>query len=81
VRNKFEVRVDGTSLSQPNHGLRWRQPVAMREVNCYRVSDMADAAVLVFKGTVVPVGCGLEGETHHYDGHEDGNDPASYPRP
>jgi hypothetical protein len=42
---------------------------------------MADAAVLVFKGTVVPVGCGLEGERHHYDGHEDGNDPASYPRP
>jgi hypothetical protein len=53
----------------------------MREVNGYRVSDMANAAVLVFEGSVVPVACGLEGEGHNQDGHEDGNDPASCPRP
>jgi hypothetical protein len=75
------MRVDGPSLSQPDDRMRRLRPGAMREVNGYRVSDMANAAVLVFEGSVVPVACGLEGEGHNQDGHEDGNDPASCPRP
>jgi hypothetical protein len=81
MRDNLEMRVDGLSLSQPDNHSRRFETGAMREVNGYRVSDMANAAVLVFEGSVVPVGCGLEGERHHQDGHQDGNDAASCPRP
>jgi len=37
----------------------------MREVNRYGVSKMADAAMLVFEGLVVPVACRLECKRQH----------------
>jgi hypothetical protein len=37
---------------------------------------MADAAVLVFEGAIVPVGCGLEGKRHHNEGQEYGQNSA-----
>jgi hypothetical protein len=75
MRNKLEIGVDGESLSQPGDRIRRRQPGAMREVNGNRVSDMANAAVLVFEGSVVPVARGLQCESHHQDGHNDGQGP------
>jgi hypothetical protein len=57
--NKLEMGVERASLGQPDDCIWNRQPDALREVNGYRVGDMADAAVLVFEGSVVPVACGL----------------------
>jgi len=59
MRNKLKMEIDWPSLNQPDDCIRRRQPGAMREVNGYRVSDMANAAVLVFEGPVVPVARGL----------------------
>ena len=72
MRNNLELGVDWPSLNQPDDYIRRRQPGAMREVNGYRVSGMADAAVLVFEGPVVPVACGLQRKRHHQNRHNDG---------
>lgn len=50
----------------------------MREVNGYRVSDLANAAVLVFKRSAVPVARSLQRKRHHQDGHNDGQGPVCY---
>jgi hypothetical protein len=76
MRNKLEMEIDGPSLNQPDECIRRRQPGAMREVNGYRVSDMANAAVLVFEGPVVPVARGLQRERHHHKSQEGGQYPA-----
>jgi hypothetical protein len=81
MRNKLEMGVDGPSLDEPDDRIRCPQPGAMREVNGYRVSDMANAAVLVLEGSVVPVACGPQCEGHHQDNQKGGNDPAGCPRP
>jgi len=50
----------------------------MRKVNGYRVSGLANAALLIFKGSVVPVARGQKGKGHHQDGHNDGQGPVCY---
>ena len=72
MRNKLKMEIDWPSLNQPDDCIRRRQPGAMREVNGYRVSDMANAAVLVFERPAVPVACGLQCKGHHQDRHDDG---------
>jgi hypothetical protein len=72
MRNKLKMEIDGPSLNQPDDCIRRRQPGAMREVYGYRVRDMANAAVLVFEGPVVPVARGLQCKGHHQDRHNDG---------
>jgi hypothetical protein len=79
MRNKLKMEIDGPSLNQPDDCIRRRQPGAMREVNGYRVSDMANAAVLVFERPAVPVACGLPRERNHQDGHSDGQHTVSCP--
>jgi hypothetical protein len=81
MRNELEMGVDGPNLSQPYDRIRHLQPGAMREVNGYRVSDMANATVLVFEGSAVPVGCGLEAERHHSKDQNCGQKPACDVRP
>ena len=76
MRNKLEMWVDGPSQNQPDDCIRHWQPGAMREVNGYRVSDMANAAVLVLEGSAVPVARGLQCERHHHKGQEGGQYPA-----
>ena len=76
MRNKLEMWVDGPSQNQPDDRIRHWQPGAMREVNGYRVSDMANAAVLVLEGSAVPVARGLQCERHHHKGQEGGQYPA-----
>ena len=76
MRNKLEMRVDGPNLNQPIDCIRRRQSRAVRQVNSYRVRDMADAAVLVFEGPVVPVACGLQRKGHHHKGQNGGQYPA-----
>src|SRR4029077_7582596 len=60
---------------QPDDRIRRRQPRGMREVNSYRVSDMANPAVLVFKRSVVPVARGPQCERHHNQGQKCGEKP------
>ena len=67
--------IDGLGLNQPIDRSRRLQTSFMGEVNGYRVGDMADAAVPVFKGPIVPVAGGLQCERHHQDGHHYGQDP------
>jgi hypothetical protein len=67
MRNKIEMGVDGPSLDEPDDRIRHSQPGAMGEVNSYRVSHMANAAVLVFERSTVPVACGPQCERHHQD--------------
>jgi len=81
MRNNLEMGVDPLSLDQPDDCIRCLQLSAMRKINGDRVSDLANAAVLVFEGPVVPVAHGLQCERHHQDGHKRGEDPAGYPRP
>ena len=69
--------INGPSLNQPDDCIRGLQPTTMREVNSYRVSDMANAAVPILEGTIVPVACGLQRERHHQDGHNDGQGPVN----
>ncbi len=76
MRNKLKMEIDWPSLNQPDDCIRRRQPGAMREVNGYRVSDMANAAVLVLEGSAVPVARGLQCERHHHKGQEGGQYPA-----
>ena len=76
MRNKLEMRVSGLSLSQPDDYNRRFEPGAVREVNRYRVGDMANAAVLVFEGSVVPVGRGLQRERRHHKGQQCGQKSA-----
>ena len=72
MRNKLKMEIDGPSLNQPDDCIRRRQPRAMREVDGHRVSDVANAAVLVFERPAVPVACGLQCKRHHQDQHNDG---------
>ncbi len=75
MRDKFEMRVDWLSLIQSHDNLRGWETGAMSKINRGRMRDMANAAVLVLEGPVVPVTRGLEGERHHQDGQQDGQDP------
>ena len=72
MRNNLEMRVDGQSQNEPDDRIRHRQSGAMREVNSHRVSDMANAAVLVLEGSVVPVTRGQEAKRHNQDRHKSG---------
>jgi hypothetical protein len=81
MRNEFEVRVEGLKPSKPRKSLRRRQPGAMREVDGYGVRDMANATVLVFEGSVVPVARSLESERHHNNGQKYGQNPTCDVRP
>jgi hypothetical protein len=69
--------INGPSLNQTDDRIRRLQPATMREVNSYRVRDMANAAVLILEGTIVPVACGLQRERHHQGGHNDGQGPVN----
>lgn len=51
----------------------------MSKVNSYRVSDLANAAVLVFKRPAVPVARSLQRERHHQHDHNDGQRTVSCP--
>jgi hypothetical protein len=46
----------------------------MRKINCYGMSKMTDAAVLIFE-LAVPVSSGLKRERKYERGHHDGHDP------
>jgi hypothetical protein len=59
VKGEFKLGVNRPRWSEPGHCLRNRQHGGMRKVNCYRMSEMTDAAVLVLKLTV-PVPGGLK---------------------
>jgi hypothetical protein len=54
-----EFGIDGKVYSVPRDNFRQRQRAAVREIDRYRVREMAHAAVLVFKAPAVPVSCGL----------------------
>jgi len=47
----------------------------MREIQRYRVSKMAEPAMLVFKGLFVPVAGCLKGKRQYECGHYNGHDP------
>ena len=76
MRNKLQMRLDGASLNRPNDRIRGLKPSAVREVNGYRVCDVANAAVLVFKRPVVPVARGLQRERHHHQRQQCGQNSA-----
>jgi hypothetical protein len=67
--------VNRSDRAQPSDRTWRRQRGAMREVNGYGVSKMADAAVLVFEGLVVPVAGCLKGKRQYECGHYNGHDP------
>jgi hypothetical protein len=70
----FKMRVNRAGRIQPSYRMWPRQRGAMREVNRYGMSKMADAAVLVFEGLVVPVAGCLESKRQHYGRHENGQE-------
>jgi hypothetical protein len=77
VRNKLEMRINRPSLNQPDDCIRRLQPGSMRKINCYRVSHMANAAVLVFENSVVPVTRSLQRERHHDECQQRAQQPVS----
>jgi hypothetical protein len=77
VRNKLQMRINWPSLNQPDDCIRRLQPGSMRKINCYRVSDLANAAVLVFKRPAVPVARSLQRERHHDECQQRGQQPVS----
>jgi hypothetical protein len=75
IENQFKVRINGAGRIQPSYRMWPGQRGAMREVNRYGVSKMADAAVLVFEGLVVPVACCLESKRQHDSSDHKGQKP------
>jgi hypothetical protein len=67
-----ELGFDGKIYSVPRHDFRQRQRAGVRDIDRYRVREMAHAAVLVFKASAVPVSGGLKAERQHRHSHENG---------
>ena len=65
IEDQFKMGIDGAGRIQPSYRMWPGQGGAVREVNRYGVSKMADAAMLVFEGLVVPVACRLECKRQH----------------
>jgi hypothetical protein len=80
MKNKFEVGVDSLGRVQPSDGLRNRKRRAVREVNRYRMSEMTDAAMLIFE-LAVPVSGSLKSERQNERGHYNSHDPVRYLTP
>jgi hypothetical protein len=79
MEDKFELGVNRPGWIQPGDRLwRWQRG-AMREINGYRVSKMADPAVLVFEGLVVPVARCLESKRQYDSSHKDGRESVCSP--
>jgi len=75
MEDKFELGINGPGRIQPGDRLwRWQRG-AMRQVNGYGMSKMADPAVLVFEGLIMPVACCLKGKRQHHDRHHNGQKP------
>jgi len=77
VENKFQLGVNGPEGIQPSDRLRNRKRRSMRQVNSYRVGEMADPAVLILE-LVVPVARGLKGERQNERSHQNSYDPECY---
>ena len=79
IEDQFKMGINGAGRIQPSYRMRPGQRGAMREVNGYRMSKMADAAVLVFEGLVVPVARCLESKRQHDSSDHDGQKPVCRP--
>jgi hypothetical protein len=75
MEDEFELGVNRSDGAQPSDRTWRRQRGAMREVDGYGVSKMADAAVLVFEGLVVPVAGCLESKRQHDSSDHNGQKP------
>ena len=69
-----EVRVYRLDSNYMNRSGRCRQSCAVTEIDDYRVSEMADAAVVIFVGLRMPVRGRLNGKRHHQESHQSGDD-------
>jgi hypothetical protein len=70
MNEDVERRFNGKSYSQPANNFRRLQRVAVREIDRYRMCEMAHAAVLVFVCSAVPVSRGLKAERQHRHSNE-----------
>lgn len=75
IENQLELGVNGAGRIQASYGMRNRQRRAMREVNRYGVSKMADPAVLLVFDLVVPVARRLKSERQHHNRNHNGQKP------
>jgi hypothetical protein len=76
MNDDVERGINGEVYGEPRNNFRYRQRIAVREIDRHRVRKMAHAAVLVFECPAVPVSRGLKAEGQHRNSHENDQQPA-----
>lgn len=74
MEDQLELRIRRFDANSAKRRVRDRERCAMTQVKGCRMSEMADAAVMVLVGLGVPVSGGLQRKRHHQHRHQGGED-------